>query len=63
MSKFDYDIEIKIPVQLRIWNKEETDIENKMDLMLDSGVIKDDTLEMIYRDIDDYINTHVMRNR
>lgn len=63
MSKIDYDIEIKIPVQLRIWNKEETDIENKMDLMLDSAVIKDDTLEKIYRDIDDYINNNVMRNR
>lgn len=63
MTKFDYDIDIKIPVDLRIWNKEGTDVENNMDLMLDSAVIKDDTLEKIFRDIDEYINTNVMRNR
>lgn len=63
MTKFDYDIDIKIPVDLRLWNKEGTDVENTMDLMLDSAVIKDDTLQMIFRDIDEYINTNVMRNR
>ena len=63
MTKFDYDIDIKIPVDLRIWNKEGTDVENNMDLILDSAVIKDDTLQMIFRDIDEYINTNVMRNR
>lgn len=64
---FDYDIDIKIPVQLRIWNEEEDDvesrIENKMDLILGSEVIKDDTLQMIFRDIDNYINNNIMRNR
>jgi len=64
---FDYDIDIKIPVQLRIWNEEADDvesrIENKMDLILGSEVIKDDTLQMIFRDIDEYINTNIMRNR
>jgi len=63
MTKFDYDIDIKIPVDLRIWNKEGTDVENNMDLILDSAVIKDDTLQMIFRDIDEYINTNIMRNR
>lgn len=63
MTKFDYDIDIKIPVDLRIWNKEGTDVENNMDLILDSAVIKDDTLQMIFRDIDEYINNNVMRNR
>jgi len=64
---FDYDIDIKIPVQLRIWNEKADDvesrIENKMDLILGSEVIKDDTLQMIFRDIDDYINANIMRNR
>ena len=64
---FDYDIDIKIPVQLRIWNEEADDvesrIENNMDLILGSEVIKDDTLQMIFRDIDNYINTNIMRNR
>jgi len=64
---FDYDIDIKIPVQLRIWNEEADDvesrIENKMDLILGSEVIKDDTLQMIFRDIDNYINANIMRNR
>jgi uncharacterized protein (DUF302 family) len=64
---FDYDIDIKIPVQLRIWNEEADDvesrIENKMDLILGSEVIKDDTLQMIFRDIDSYINNNIMRNR
>ena len=64
---FDYDIDIKIPVQLRLWHEEaddvESKIENKMDLMLGSEVIKDDTLQMIFRDIDEYINTNIMRNR
>lgn len=63
MTEFDYDIDIKIPMQLRIWNKEGTDVEINMDLMLDHAVIKDDTLQMIFRDIDEYINTNVMRNR
>jgi len=64
---FDYDIDIKIPVQLRIWSKGvdnvESKIENNMDLILGSEVIKDDTLQMIFRDIDNYINTNIMRNR
>lgn len=64
---FDYDIDIKIPVQLRLWQEGaddiESKIENKMDLMLGSEVIQDDTLQMIFRDIDEYINTNVMRNR
>jgi hypothetical protein len=34
-----------------------------MDLILGSEVIKDDTLQMIFRDIDNYINTNIMRNR
>lgn len=63
MTKFDYDIDIKIPVALRLWNKDGTDVEQKMDLMLDSAVIKDDTLQMIFRDIDEYVNDNVMRNR
>lgn len=63
MTEFDYDIDIKIPVALRLWNKDGTDVEQKMDLMLDSAVIKDDTLQMIFRDIDEYVNTNVMRNR
>jgi len=63
MTKFDYDIDIKIPVALRLWNKDGTDVEQKMDLMLDSGVIQDDTLQMIFRDIDEYVNNNVMRNR
>ena len=63
MTEFDYDIDIKIPVQLRIWNKEGTDVEQTMDLMFDHAVIKDDTLQMIFRDIDEYINTNIMRNR
>lgn len=63
MTKFDYDIDIKIPVALRLWNKDGTDVEQKMDLMLDSAVIKDDTLQMIFRDIDEYVNINVMRNR
>lgn len=63
MTKFDYDIDIKIPVALRLWNKDGTDVEQKMDLMLDSAVIKDDTLQMIFRDIDEYVNSNVMRNR
>jgi len=64
---FDYDIDIKIPVQLRIWNEEADDVESRiesnMDLILGSEVIKDDTLQMIFRDIDDYINANIMRNR
>ncbi len=63
MTEFDYDIDIKIPVALRLWNKDGTDVEQKMDLMLDSAVIQDDTLQMIFRDIDEYINNNVMRNR
>jgi len=63
MTKFDYDIDIKIPVALRLWNKDGTDVEQKMDLMLDSAVINDDTLQMIFRDIDEYVNNNVMRNR
>lgn len=63
MTKFDYDIDIKIPVDLRLWNKDGTDVEQTMDLMLGSAVIKDDTLQMIFRDIDEYVNTNVMRNR
>ena len=63
MTKFDYDIDIKIPVALRLWNKDGADVEQKMDLMLDSAVIKDDTLQMIFRDIDEYVNNNVMRNR
>lgn len=60
---FDYDIKIKIPVELRIWDKESKQIVNKMDLVLDSEVIEDDTLQMIFRDIDNYINANIMRNR
>lgn len=60
---FDYDIKIKIPVELRIWDKESKQIVNKMDLVLDSEVIEDSTLQMIFRDIDNYINTNIMRNR
>ena len=60
---FDYDIKIKIPVELRIWDKESKQIVNKMDLVLDSEVIEDNTLQMIFRDIDTYINTNIMRNR
>jgi len=63
MTKFDYDIDIKIPVALRLWKEDGTDVENNMDLMLDSAVIQDDTLQMIFRDIDEYINTNVLRNR
>jgi hypothetical protein len=63
MTKFDYDIDIKIPVALRLWNKDGTDVEQTMDLMLGSSVIKDDTLQMIFRDIDEYVNNNVMRNR
>lgn len=60
---FDYDIKIKIPVELRIWDKESKQIVNKMDLVLDSEVIEDNTLQMIFRDIDNYINANIMRNR
>ncbi len=60
---FDYDIKIKIPVELRIWDKESKEIINKMDLVLDSEVIEDSTLQMIFRDIDNYINANIMRNR
>jgi hypothetical protein len=63
MKEFDYDIGIKIPVALRLWKEDGTDVEQNMDLMLDSAVIQDDTLQMIFRDIDEYINTNVMRNR
>lgn len=65
MSKttFDYDIDIKIPVALRIWDEDGEKVEQTMDLLLDSGVIQDDTLQMIFRDIDNYISTNVMRNR
>lgn len=63
MTKFDYDIDIKIPVALRLWKEDGTDVEQNMDLMLGSEVIKDDTLQMIFRDIDEYINTNIMRNR
>jgi hypothetical protein len=63
MTKFDYDIDIKIPVALRLWKEDGTDVEQNMDLMLDSAVIQDDTLQMIFRDIDEYINTNVLRNR
>ena len=63
MTEFDYDIDIKIPVALRLWKEDGTDVENKMDLMLDSAVIQDDTLQLIFRDIDEYINNNVMRNR
>lgn len=65
MSKttFDYDIDIKIPVALRLWDKDGEKVEQTMDLLLDSAVIQDDTLQMIFRDIDEYINTNVMRNR
>ena len=63
MTKFDYDIDIKIPVDLRLWDKDGKEVEQTMDLMLDSAVIKDDTLQMIFRDIDEYINNNVMRNR
>lgn len=63
MTEFDYDIDIKIPVALRLWKEDGTDVEQNMDLMLDSAVIQDDTLQMIFRDIDEYINTNVLRNR
>jgi hypothetical protein len=63
MKEFDYDIDIKIPVALRLWKEDGTDVEQNMDLMLDSAVIQDDTLQMIFRDIDEYINTNVLRNR
>ena len=63
MTKFDYDIDIKIPVALRLWDKDGANVEQTMDLMLDSAVIQDDTLQMIFRDIDEYVNNNVMRNR
>ena len=62
-TTFDYDIDIKIPVALRLWDKDGEKVEQTMDLLLDSAVIQDDTLQMIFRDIDEYINTNVMRNR
>jgi len=63
MTEFDYDIKIKIPVELRIWDKEGKEVTQTMDLVLGSEVIEDDTLQMIFRDIDNYINTNIMRNR
>ena len=63
MTTFDYDKDIKIPVALRLWEKDGKEVTQKMDLMLDSAVIKDDTLQMIFRDIDEYVNINVMRNR
>ena len=62
-KEFDYDIEIKIPITLRLWNKDGDEVTHNMDLMLGSEVIEDDTLNMIFRDIDKYINEHIMRNR
>ena len=63
MTEFDYDIKIKIPVELRIWDKKGKEVTQTMDLVLGSEVIEDDTLQMIFRDIDNYINTNIMRNR
>jgi hypothetical protein len=61
MTEFDYDI--KIPVELRLWDKDGKEVTQTMDLVLGSEVIEDDTLQMIFRDIDNYINTDIMRNR
>jgi len=63
MTEFDYDINIKIPVELRLWDKDGKEVTQTMDLVLGSEVIEDDTLQMIFRDIDNYINTNIMRNR
>jgi hypothetical protein len=63
MTEFDYDIKIKIPVELRLWDKDGKEVTQTMDLVLGSEVIEDDTLQMIFRDIDNYINTDIMRNR
>jgi len=63
MTEFDYDIKIKIPVELRLWDKDGKEVTQTMDLVLGSEVIEDDTLQMIFRDIDNYINTNIMRNR
>ena len=56
-SDFDYDIEINIPVTLRIGDKPEKKI------VIESGAITDSTLSMIFKDIDNYISKTVMRNR
>ena len=56
-SDFDYDIEINIPVTLRIGDEPEKK------LVIKSDAITDSTLSMIFKDIDNYIINTVMRNR
>ena len=56
-SDFDYDIEINIPVTLRIGDEAEKKI------VIKSDAIADDTLQKIFGDIDNYIINTVMRNR
>jgi len=54
---FDYDIEINIPVTLRIGDEPEKK------LVIKSDAITDSTLSMLFKDIDNYIINTVMRNR
>ena len=56
-ADFDYDIDLDIPVTLRIKNEPEKKI------TVGSLAIADDTLQKIFRDIDEYILTNIMRNR
>ena len=56
-TDFDYDIDLNIPVTLRIKNEPEKKI------TVGSLAIADDTLQKIFRDIDEYILTNIMRNR
>ncbi len=56
-TDFDYDIELNIPITLRIG----TEPEKKF--ILDSGVITDETLQKIFEDIDEHIVKNIMRNR
>ena len=49
MSNYDYDIDVNIPTTVRLDNG------NVLDLKLDSSVISDSTLDIIFQDIDDFL--------
>tara|TARA_R110000824_G_scaffold277829_1_gene466023 strand:+ start:274 stop:450 length:177 start_codon:yes stop_codon:yes gene_type:complete len=46
MSNYDYDIDVEIPITVRLDNG------NVLDLKLNSSILSDSTLDRIFQDID-----------
>lgn len=50
----DYELSIKLPIVLRHWDGDT--ITQEESITIESEVIQDDTLQMIFRDIDQYLS-------